>query len=321
MSLSSSPPNRLFVFGYGYTADFLGRRLLETGNWSIAGTTRDPQKRSALRAKGVDAYVFDEDHPLGDPLAMFDGVTHILISTPPDNEGDIVYRLHAEDIKQIPTLRWIGYLSTTSVYGDRDGGFVDETSELRPTSIRGSRRLRAENDWKHFADDSDLTIDILRMAGIYGPGRSALDSVRIGMKRRILKAGHAFSRIHVEDACEVLFTLAQKSHTKGDVYNIADDEAAPSHEVSAYACHLLGKDAPPLVQIEDANLAPITMSFYNDNKRVKNDKIKNDLGISLKYPNYRDGLEQCLVEEKKYSDANIAPPWSLQIATDQTDAS
>ena len=313
----SLPSNRLFVFGYGYTADFLGRRLLETGEWSLSGTTRDPQKRTALRTKGIDAYLFDEETPLGDPLAMFDGVTHILISTPPDNEGDLVYRLHAADISKIPTLRWIGYLSTTSVYGDRDGGYVDETSELRPNSIRGSRRLRAENDWKHFAEDSDLTIDILRLAGIYGPGRSALDSVRAGIKRRILKAGHAFSRIHVEDAVEVLYTLVQKSHTKGDVYNIADDEAAPSHEVTAYACHLLGKEAPPLVPIEDANLAPITMSFYSDNKRVKNNKIKQDLGIQLKYPNYRYGLEQCLTEEKKYSDQNIDPPWSLQISPDE----
>jgi hypothetical protein len=317
MSSDSTPQKRLFAFGYGYTADFLGRTLLTSNTWSLAGTTRDTQKRSALRARGIDAYLFTEEKPLGDPLAMLDGVTHILISTPPDKEGDVVYRLHGDDLRRIPTLKWIGYLSTTSVYGDRDGQFVDETAELRPTSIRGSRRVRAENDWRNFEQESGIPVDIFRMAGIYGPGRSALDSVRAGIKRRILKAGHKFSRVHVNDVVEVLMkTLALPSSHKGAIYNIADDEAAPSHEVIAYACRLLNQDPPPLVPFEEANLAPITLSFYSDNKQIKNEKIKNDLNVTLSYPNYRVGLEACLAEEKLYEEKKIDPPWVLQLNPD-----
>ena len=312
MCSSLASPSRLFVFGYGYTADFLGRELLKNGGWSLAGTTRDTVKRGALRTAGIDAYVFSEDKPLGDPLAMFDGVTHVLISTPPDKEGDFVYRLHSDDLKKIPTLKWIGYLSTTSVYGDRDGGFVDETTELRPSSIRGSRRVRAEHDWKQFATETGITLDIFRMAGIYGPGRSALDSVRAGIKRRIIKAGHAFSRIHVDDVVRCIVSTILNQNDSGTIYNIADDEAAPSHEVIAYACRLLGQDPPPLVPIEEANLAPITLSFYSDNKRIKNQKMKDKIGADLLYPNYRLGLEACLAAENYYKNLNQDPPWILQ---------
>ena len=313
--ISNSPPH-LFIFGYGYTVDFLGRTLLEQG-WKISGTTRDVQKRNALRTQGVNAYVFDSDKPLGDPLAMFDGVTHLLISTPPDQEGDLVCRLHGDDILNIPSLEWIGYLSTTSVYGDRDGGFVDEDSELRPTSIRGSRRVRAEHDLKQLADAKKIPLDIFRMAGIYGPGRSALDSVRAGIKRRILKAGHAFSRVYVEDVVNVILKSIESANTpKTRVFNVADDEAAPSHEVIAYACRLLGQDPPPLVPFEEANLAPITLSFYSDNKRIKNEKIKKELGIVLKFPNYRAGLEAVLALENFYKEHGENPPWDLQISED-----
>lgn len=319
---SSSTPHRLFAFGYGYTADFLGRALLSSSqSWSLAGTTRDTHKRSALRARGIDAYLFTEEKPLGDPLAMLDGVTHILISTPPDKEGDVVYRLHADDLRRIPTLKWIGYLSTTSVYGDRDGQFVDETSELRPTSIRGSRRVRAENDWRNFEQESGIPVDIFRMAGIYGPGRSALDSVRAGIKRRILKPGHTFSRIHVDDIVQVLMRILDQSpHHRGSVYNIADDEAAPSHEVIAYACRLLNQEPPPLIPFEEANLAPITLSFYSDNKQIRNDKIKSELNVNLLHPNYRSGLEACLAEENIYREKKIDPPWILQLSPDNGSA-
>lgn len=319
LPLSSPPPYRLFVFGYGYTADFLGRELLKTGEWSLAGTTRDADKRSALRASGIDAYLFSEDKPLGDPLAMLDGVTHILISTPPSQEGDLVCRLHADDLQKIPNLQWIGYLSTTSVYGDRDGGFVDETTELRPSSIRGSRRVRAEHDWKQFAAETQIPLDIFRMAGIYGPGRSALDSVRAGIKRRILKAGHAFSRVHVDDVVRSLLCALRTPKIAGDVYNIADDEAAASDEVIAYACRLLGRDPPPLVPFEEANLAPITMSFYSDNKRIKNQKMKDSIGGELLYPNYRVGLEACLAAENHYKNINQDPPWLLQTGIESSE--
>ncbi len=303
---------RLFCFGYGYTCDFLGRMLKSADpSWQLAGTTRDQAKRSALRQSGIDAYVFDADRPLGDPLLMMRGVSHLLISTPPDQEGDIVHRLHADDILRLPNLKWVGYLSTTGVYGDRDGGTVDENTELKPNTIRGTRRAVAESQWLSLARSRNLPVHVFRLAGIYGPGRSAIDSVRAGIARRILKPGHAFSRIHVEDIVQTLMASFEKP-SPGAVYNVVDDEAAPSHEVIAYAARLLGKDPPPLIRFEDANLAPITLSFYSDNKRVKNAKIKAELGVKLAYPNYRLGLEGCLRAEQEAEAAGISPPWAAQ---------
>lgn len=302
---------RLFCFGYGYTADFLGRELQKRGNWSLAGTTRGVEKRKALRERGIDAYLFDTEKPLSDPSLMMKNVTHLLISTPTDQDGDIVYRFHENDIAHMPNLEWVGYLSTLGVYGDRDGAYVNETTELRPSSIRGSRRVRAEGDWISMMRDYHTPSHIFRLAGIYGPGRSAIDSVNAGIARRILKPGHAFSRIHVEDVVQTLLASFDNPHP-GGIYNVADDEAAPSHEVIAYACRLLGRDPPPLVQFDEANLSPMSLSFYSENRRVKNDKIKSELGVQLKYPNYRLGLEACLKAEQEFANSGETPPWSLQ---------
>ncbi len=304
---------RLFSFGYGYTCDFLGRTLKSINpDWQLAGTTRDAGKRTALRQRGIDAYIFDSERPLGDPLLMMQGVTHLLISTPPDHEGDIVHRLHASDIARLPDLKWIGYLSTTGVYGDRDGAWVDENSEIAPNTIRGTRRAIAENQVMSMFRNKGLPVHVFRLAGIYGPGRSAIDSVRAGIARRIIKPGHAFSRVHVDDIVQTIMASFEKP-APGQVYNVVDDEAAPSHEVIAYASRLLGKDPPPLIRFEDANLAPITLSFYSDNKRVRNDKMKAELGVKLKYPNYRLGLEGCLKDELAAEASGENAPWALQI--------
>lgn len=308
--------NKLFCFGYGYTCTFLGEALKAMGDWTLSGTTRTPVKRGLLREHGIEAYTFDKDKPLGDPNLALKNITHLLISTPPDRDGDCVFESHADDIlRQMPNLKWVGYLSTTGVYGDRDGAWVDETSEMRPSSIRGTRRAMAEEQWLSLFKDYGLPVHIFRIAGIYGPGRSAIDSVRVGIARRIIKPGHAFCRIHVEDIVAALMASMQNPQP-GQIYNLADDEAAPSHEVIAYAARLLGKDPPPLVRFEDANLAPITLSFYSDNKRVTNTKIKDQLGVVLKYPNYRVGLEACLAIEKAYADKGEAPPWSVQVGAE-----
>lgn len=303
---------RFFCFGYGYTCDFLCRALLAQGGWNVAGTTRDQVKRTFLRQHGIDAYLFDSERPLGDPLLMMKGVTHLLISTPPDQEGDIVHRLHRDDILRLPDLEWVGYLSTTGVYGDRDGGWVDETTDLTPDTIRGTRRAIAESQWLSLFRNKNIPVHIFRLAGIYGPGRSAIDSVRAGIARRIIKPGHAFSRVHVEDIVQTLLASFAKP-APGEVYNVVDDEAAPSHEVIAYAARLLGKDPPPLIRFEDANLAPITLSFYSDNKRVKNDKIKKELGVKLKYSTYRLGLEGCLKAEQDVEATGKPAPWAFQL--------
>ncbi len=305
--------NKLFCFGYGYTCTFLGEALKKSEeDWILSGTTRTPTKRSRLRDIGVEAYTFDKDKPMGDPNLSLKDTTHLLISIPPDKDGDFVFESHADDIlRQMPNLKWVGYLSTTGVYGDRDGAWVDETAEVRPNSIRGTRRAIAEEQWLSLLRDSGLPLHIFRLAGIYGPGRSAIDSVRVGIARRIMKPGHAFCRVHVDDLVATLIA-SMNNPNPGQVYNIADDEAAPSHEVIAYAARLLGKEPPPIVRFEDANLAPITLSFYSDNKRVDNSKIKEQLGIVFKYPNYRVGLEACLSAEEYYTERSETPPWSVQ---------
>lgn len=286
---------KLFCFGYGYSCDYLGHELTAAG-WTVAGTTRNPEKRDTLKARGVDAHLFDYDCPLTDPLYTLRDVTHLVISTPPGDEGDPAFLMHAEDILSLEKLQWVGYLSTTGVYGDRDGEWVDESSELRPTSRRGSRRVKAEEQWLSLVKSHNLPVHVFRLAGIYGPGRSALDSIRAGVARRIEKQGHAFSRTHVEDIVQVLIG-SMNYPNPGAAYNVCDDLAAPSHEVIAHACDLLAKPVPPVIPFDEADLSPMARSFYADNKRVSNERIKKELGVDLKYKNYIDGLQACLDAE------------------------
>ena len=290
-------PYRLFCFGYGYCCDYLGHDLLARQDWSVAGTTRDPEKRAVLNERGVDAYIFDADIPLADPATTLKDTTHLLISTPPCTDGDPAFMAHAQDILKLENLQWVGYLSTTGVYGDRGGDWVNEASERQPSSQRGSRREKAEDQWLSMFKSNGLPLHIFRLAGIYGPGRSALDSIRAGRARRIDKPGHAFSRIHVEDIVRILQASMQRPNP-GGIYNVADDEATPSHEVIAYACKLLGRPVPPLETFDEADLSPMARSFYYDNKRVKNERIKSELGVELKYKTYREGLQGCLDAEE-----------------------
>lgn len=290
---------RLFCFGYGYTCDTLAHHLMARGGWALAGTTRDNEKRRFLRNQNIKSFLFDQGQPLEDPAVFLRDTTHLLISTPPNDDGDPVFLMHSKDILKIPTLEWVGYLSSTSVYGDRDGGWVDEESELRPSNKRGSRRAKAESQWLELFTKHNLPVHIFRLAGIYGPGRSALDSVRAGVARRIDKPGHAFSRIHVEDIVRALEASMLKPNP-GRAYNLADDLSAQSHEVIAYACELLGIEPPFLMPYDDADMAPITRSFYADNKRIHNMRMKDELGISLKYPDYKIGLKACLEQEEAY---------------------
>ncbi|MBI1327708.1 MAG: SDR family NAD(P)-dependent oxidoreductase [Alphaproteobacteria bacterium] len=295
------PQKRLFCFGFGYTAEFLAYTLrnIEKDEWHIAGTTRSHEKQEAMMALGIDAQLFDNDTALSDVHAALGDATHVLVSTPPDADGDIVFRLHAEDIMRAKRMKWFGYLSTIGVYGDRGGGSVDENSELQPTSIRGTRRVRAEKQWMSLFYQYNIPLHIFRLAGIYGPGRSALDSVRAGIARRIYKEGHAFNRVHVEDIVQTLIHSIHKPNP-GRWYDVADDTPAASHEVIEYACELLGKPVPPMVNYEDANLTPMTQSFYSENKRVRNERIKEELSIKLKYPSFREGIKACLEQEEAY---------------------
>ncbi len=290
--------HRLFCFGYGYSCDYLGYALQQAGGWEVAGTTRDFAKKALMHERGIRAYIFDYSKPLNDPQMFLRGTTHLLISTPPGDDGDPVFLMHQDDIlRHHDTLRWVGYLSSTAVYGDRGGGWVDESAEATPTSKRGSRRALAEEQWLSLHKKHGLPVHVFRLAGIYGPGRSALDSVRAGVARRIDKPGHAFSRVHVDDIVGALIA-SMLNPAPGEIYNVCDDNAAPSHEVIKHACELLGLTPPPLIPFEDAGMAPIALSFYKDNKRVRNEKIKNALGVTLRYPDYRDGLRACLEAER-----------------------
>lgn len=290
-------PKKLFCFGYGYCSDYLSLVLQNHGGWDIAGTTRDPEKQHYLMESGVNAFLFDKHKPLVDPAQALRGTTHILISTPPDDDGDPSFLMHAEDFARVKTLEWVGYLSATSVYGDKGGAVINENAEISPTSKRGSRRVKAEDQWMSLYDDYHLPLHIFRLSGIYGPGRSALDSVRAGVARRIEKPGHAFNRIHIDDITQTVLA-SMRQPRPGDVYHLADDYPSPSHEVISYACELLDIEPPPLIPFEEADMAPIARSFYKDNKRIDNTKIKQDLGVKLNHPGYESGLQACLAAEQ-----------------------
>jgi nucleoside-diphosphate-sugar epimerase len=243
---------------------------------------------------GFAVEIFDRDHPLS--RKALDGVTHLLVSVPPDAAGDPVLAVHGEDIAGIEGLCWLGYLSTTGVYGDRGGGWVDESAELSPSGERGRRRVAAEAGWLDLWRRRGVPVHIFRLAGIYGPGRSPFDALRAGMAKRIDKPGQVFSRIHVEDLARVLAASISRPRP-GAVYNVCDDDPAAPEAVVAHAAALLGVPAPPLVPFEAAELSPMARSFYVDNKRVSNRLIKSELGVTLRYPDYRAGLAAILADE------------------------
>lgn len=277
----------LFCFGYGYTAAALARRLKPQG-WTIAGTTRSPEKARAMTIEGVRAHIWEGG--VFD-TAWFDNVTAILVSAAPGETGCPAYQAAHEAISaRREALTWIGYLSTNGVYGDHNGAWVDEDSDLFPTTERARRRIRAEADWASLSAEQALPITIFRLPGIYGPGRSAIDTVRAGKAKRIYKEGQVFSRMHVDDIAGALAASLEGPQVH-DLYNLADDEPAAPQDVVEYACKLLGVAPPPLVPLEDVNLSEMGKSFYADNKRVSNKRMKEALGITLTYPSYREGLE------------------------------
>lgn len=268
----------LFCFGLGYTAGHLARRLAARG-WEVRGTTRHPGEPAAW-----PMFAFERDRPL--PEGALAGVTHVLTSIPPDEAGDPVLDRHAADLGG---AAWIGWLGTTGVYGDRQGGWVDEETPIEPTLARADRRARAEAAWLA----SGLPVHIFRLAGIYGPGRNAFVNLTEGTARRIVKPGQVFSRIHVEDIANVLEASIARPRP-GAIYNVCDDEPAPPDEVVTYAAELLGVDSPPAQDYATAELSPMARTFYRDNRRVRNERIKQELGVRLAYPSYREGLAALL---------------------------
>ena len=281
--------NHLLTFGHGYSAQALSKLLLPIG-WKITGTTRDPAKLDMLHNNGVTPVLWDSS----DVKSAITDATAVLISASPDENGDPVYLKYGADISKIaPRLKWFGYLSTSGVYGDFKGDWVDEDTPVNPTTRRGKMRLLAEQQWHNI---EDLPIHIFRLAGIYGPGRGPFAKVRAGTAQRVNKPGQVFSRIHVDDIAQTLYASILSPDPAG-LYNLCDDDPAPPQDVIGYAAELLGLPLPPVIAFEEANLSPMARSFYAENKRICNDRIKKDLGVSLKFPSYKQGLKNLLEAE------------------------
>lgn len=278
----------LLSFGHGYSARALTRVLLPQG-WTVIGTTRSADKAEVLRAEAVEPLIW----PGADLAPALDRATHLLISAAPDEDGDPVLRLVRDDIAaRAAQFDWVGYLSTTGVYGDHVGDWVDETSPLTPATTRGQARVRAEADWATVG----LPLHIFRLAGIYGPGRGPFEKVRQATARRIIKPGQVFSRIHVADIAQILAASIARPNP-GAAYNLCDDDPAPPEDVIAFAADLLGLPVPPPEDFATAEMTPMARSFYAESKKVRNDRIKAELGVRLIYPDYRTGLRALLAAE------------------------
>jgi hypothetical protein len=280
----------LLCIGLGYSAQVFATRVAAEG-WRIAGTFTSVDGAARIAALGYDAIVFDGSAPSEPLRAALATATHLLISAPPDADGDPLLRHHASDLEDATRLTWIGYFSTIGVYGDHGGAWIDETTPAHPTNIRSRWRLDAENAWLDFGRRAHIRTEIFRLPGIYGPSRGPLESVRKGTARAIAKPGQVFNRVHVEDIANVLAAAIARP-TEHTIYNVTDDEPAPSHEVLAYAAAQLGLPAPPLVDFETADLTPMARSFYSECKRTSNARIKSALGVTLLFPTYRDGMKR-----------------------------
>lgn len=289
----------LFCFGLGYSAEATARRLAGSG-FSIAGTSRSDESTARSTAAGFETQIFDGTQPGAGVGHALRNSTHVLLSIAPGEGGDPVLLHHADDIARAESVRWIGYLSTIGVYGDAGGAWVDEETVARPGSARAIRRVEAEAAWLAFAERTGKRVQIFRLGGIYGPGRSAFDDLRDGSARRIVKPGQVFNRIHVDDIANVLAAAAdgRGRHTH---YNVVDDEPGPPQAVVAFAAGLVGVPPPPEIPFDKAELSPMGRSFYSENRRVRNARLKDDLGVRLAYPSYREGLAAILDAERAAS--------------------
>lgn len=285
---------RLFAFGYGFAAEALASRLRPQG-WAIAASCRRPEDAARLESLGIEPVPLDDPARLAATLAATQA---ILVSAPPGADGCPALKALVPALAAARAFPdWIGYLSTTGVYGDRRGGWVFETSRLAALSVEGARRVRAERDWWEVGRGMGLTVAAFRLPGIYGPGRSTFDRLLEGRARRITSPGHVFSRIHVDDLAAGLEASIARPRA-GAAYNLCDDLPCPNSEVVAYAAELLGLPPPPEVPLADARLPPAAQRFYAESKRVSNALAKAELGWRPAYPTYREGLRAVLAAER-----------------------
>lgn len=287
----------VFVFGLGFSARAIVAEIrARHPEARFAGTTRSTDNFPAFEALGVTPHVFSGETPSETLFEDLSAATHLIVSIAPSIEGDAVLEMHRGEILAAPQLEWIGYLSTIGVYGDAGGAWIDESYTGDVSSDRARWRVEAEADWHALARQKAIPLAILRLAGIYGPGRSNLDKLRAGTAKAIDKPGQVFNRIHTSDIAQIA-ALAADRRLDG-VFNVADDEPAPPQEVMAFAAALLGMDPPKPVPFDTAQMSPMARSFYADNKRVSNRAIKAALDITLRYPTYREGLKAVLEAER-----------------------
>lgn len=276
----------LFTFGHGYSAAETAQR----GAFPRAiGTVRTPEKAARLEAAGVEARLFGPgvaDPRIGEDLAR---ASRVLISIPPTEEGDSVRAAFGEAIAASPRIESIVYLSTIGVYGDAGGGLVDEDTPPEPESARAWARLSAETQWLALGARSGKRVAVLRLGGIYGPGRNPILQLKAGTARRIVKPGQVFNRIHVADIAQAVLAAFERAPA-GRTYNVVDDLPAPPQDVVAYAAEVAGLEPPPEIPFEEADLTPMGRSFYGASKRVSNARLREELRVSLIYPTYREGI-------------------------------
>ena len=278
----------LFVFGLGFSGRYFAERRGARGD-TVGGTVRSGEKARRLSEAGIIARAFGPDG--GDRAIEADltACDALLVSVPPGSGGDPVLANYAKPIAAAPRLRWIGYLSTIGVYGDHGGAWVDERTPATPTSARSTERARAEQAWLAFGAANSIPVQIFRLAGIYGPGQSQLVQLARDTAKRIIKPGQVFNRIHVEDIARVLDASLERPRA-GAIYNVADDEPAPPQDVVTFAAKLCGIKPSPEIGLDDAGLTEMGRSFYAESKRVRNDLLRDELGVTLAYPTYREGL-------------------------------
>jgi nucleoside-diphosphate-sugar epimerase len=289
--------SRLFVFGYGFSGRALARRLGAKG-WAVSASYRTAEGAADIAAGGGQPVAADDRPALAAELSQSQA---LLVTAPPDTDGcpGLTAVIPAmADAGAFPD--WIGYLSTTGVYGDRGGRWVTERSPLAAQSVEGARRVGAERDWLDVGRGMGLTVTVFRLPGIYGPGRSPIDRLRAGEARRIVTPGQVFSRIHVDDLAAGLEASIARPRA-GGIYNLCDDEPAPNSEVIAWTADLIGVEAPPEIPLEAARLPPRALRFYAESKRVSNALAKAELGWTPQYPTYRDGLRAILADEHPLS--------------------
>ena len=279
---------RVLIFGAGFSGRRFGQEIAP-GADHVAGTTRSAVKANALRACGIEPLLFDGTAVDEELAALITHCTHLVVSIGPNEAGDPVLLQAAELIAKAPDLQWIGYLSTVGVYGNHDGAWVDEDTECRPVSKRSVQRRAAETAWLEFGQEHGFAVAVLRLSGIYGPGRNALVNLDRGTARRLVKPGQVFNRIHVDDISAALQLLAQGNHA--GIYNVTDDEPAPPQDVVAFAAETMGVTPPPEIDFDSAELSPMARSFYGENKRVSNARIKSK-GLLFRYPNHRVALQK-----------------------------